>query len=122
MWKSADICAIPKKIPPKNIEQDLHPISLTPVLSKDLEGFVVDCIFDIIKDKLDPLQYHSLKGSSTTLAPIDMLDYKQKALEKPNQAARILFIDFSKAFDRINHSILLQKLHPRNTKHFTEID
>ncbi len=36
MWRSADIAPLPKINPPKAIESDLRPISLTPVISKNL--------------------------------------------------------------------------------------
>ncbi len=68
IWKSADVSALPKKTPPKTIENDLRPISLTPILCKDLETFVVEWTWVFIRDKLDKRQYGSLKGSSTTHA------------------------------------------------------
>ena len=40
IWKSADIVPLPKTRPPRIVEKDLRPISLTPVLAKILEGFV----------------------------------------------------------------------------------
>jgi hypothetical protein len=40
VWKSADVLAIPKVLNPKSVDDDLKPISLTPVLSKILERFV----------------------------------------------------------------------------------
>ena len=55
-WKTAFICPIPKKTPPKAIEKDITPISLTPLLAKELERFVAKWIRDeVIHD--DPLQF-----------------------------------------------------------------
>ena len=38
-WKSANTCALPKVSNPVNVNKDLRPISLTPILSKGLEFF-----------------------------------------------------------------------------------
>ena len=40
-WKEADIMAIPKQKPIQDVNNHLRPISLTPVLSKLAEDFVV---------------------------------------------------------------------------------
>ena len=41
-WKSADIVPIPKQKPIRDVNKHLRPISLTPVLSKVAEKFVVE--------------------------------------------------------------------------------
>ena len=40
-WKSADIVPVPKQKPAKNVNKDLRPISLIPILSKVAEEFVI---------------------------------------------------------------------------------
>ena len=50
-----------------------------------------------------------IKDSSTTLALITMLHHVLQRLERKNTFARILLIDFSKAFDHIDQNILLDK-------------
>ena len=39
-WKTAHVVPLPKNRPPKSLESDLRPISLTPICSKLLESFV----------------------------------------------------------------------------------
>ena len=110
LWKSADVCPLPKVNAPKRVDKDLRPISLTPVLSKGLEAYVRDFTMDIISDLLDPYQFGSIAGSSTVHALIELHHNWLIGLEKPGKVVRILFLDFRKAFDRVDHTILLNKL------------
>ena len=110
MWKSADVCPLPKVSPPMIIDKDLRPISLTPCLSKCQEQYAREWIMDIINDILDPHQFGSLKGNSTSHALIEMTHNWLQDLEIPGKVVRILFLDFRKAFDRVDHRIILKKL------------
>ncbi len=58
----------------------------------------------------DPNQFGAVKGSSTTFASLEILQPVYQATDDCRNYARVLLIDFSKAFDHINHQILLQKL------------
>ena len=53
VWKQANIVPVPKSKPPKSIEQDLRPISLTPTLSKILESLIGRWMLEEIGDKFD---------------------------------------------------------------------
>ena len=108
LWKSANITPIPKVNPPKSIQSDLRPISLTPVLAKHLEAIVGGWVLDAITSKLDSNQYGGLKGLSTTHALIDMMNGWHKAIHSGDKI-RILFLDYSKAFDLVDHTILISK-------------
>eukprot|EP00800_Vazella_pourtalesii_P009616 TRINITY_DN2419_c1_g1_i3.p1 TRINITY_DN2419_c1_g1~~TRINITY_DN2419_c1_g1_i3.p1 ORF type:complete len:106 (-),score=6.67 TRINITY_DN2419_c1_g1_i3:30-347(-) len=52
IWRSAIVIPIPKVNPPRNISKDLRPISLTAVLSKQLERIVGGWMLDSIIDRL----------------------------------------------------------------------
>ena len=108
IWKDAVITPIPKVLP-VSAEDELRPISLTSTLSKILEDFVVKWLIDDVQHKIDPQQFGCLKGTSTTFCLIDMIDNWLKSLDTQSHYLRICFIDFSKAFDRIDHNILLLK-------------
>ena len=88
----------------------MRPISLTSTLSKVLESFVCCYILEIIRDKLDKRQYGALKGRSTTHALIDVLHHWHHALDN-NETVRAIFVDYTKAFDHINHSTVVRKLY-----------
>ncbi len=109
IWKDALITPIPKALP-VSCEDELRPISLTASLSKILEDFVVQWMIDDVKHKIDPKQFGCLKGTSTSFCLIDMVNNWLKTLDAQSHYLRICFIDFSKAFDRIDHNILVLKL------------
>ena len=63
-----------------------------------------------ISSNISPAQYGGLPGSSTILALLNLLHNWYQALEKPKTVIRVLFLDFSKAFDLINHNKLLEDM------------
>ncbi len=63
-----------------------------------------------VGDNIDSQQFGSLKGSSTTYCLLDMLHTWLRHLDSPGHYLRVCFLDFSKAFDRIGHNVLIQKL------------
>ena len=107
VWKSANVCPLPKKHPPKAIEKDIRPISLTPILAKELERFVAKWIKSELKDS-DALQFGNHAKVSTTHLLIDLVHHWAKALDDGN-SVQAVFIDFTKAFDKTDHSILMRK-------------
>ena len=107
IWKSANVTPVPKVKLPSSIESDVRPISLTPVLAKHLESLIGNHILESIKDKLDRNQYGGMKGSSTTHALVDMLHHWHTAIHS-SESVRILFCDYSKGFDLVDHTILME--------------
>jgi hypothetical protein len=110
VWKKADVIPVPKNKVPSDITKDLRPISLTATLSKTCERFVADWLMDLIGEKIDKRQFGSLKNSSTTHALLSLLHHLLNETDVPENAVRIFLLDFSKAFDHIDHNILLSKL------------
>ena len=110
MWKSANVVPVPKIANPTNIKTDLRPISLTPALSKYLENHICQWLMASIGNKVDQNQYGNVKGRSTTHALIRLLHDWHQATDTSNGYVRALLVDFSKAFDRIDHNIIITKL------------
>ena len=61
-----------------------------------------------IKHKIDPKQFGSLQGTSATFCLIDMINNWLSTLDTQSRYLRVCFVDFSKAFDHINHNILIK--------------
>ena len=88
-----------------------RPISLIPVFSKIIERLIYNKIFDFLvrSETLFKSQYGLRRGHNTTQATLDFLKTVETAFEKDEYAIGI-FCDLSKAFDTLDHGILLTKL------------
>ena len=62
-----------------------------------------------ITPQLDPRQYGNVKGSSCLHYLVDFIDFVSTNVDKKNEVAAVT-IDLSKAFDLIDHNILIRKL------------
>ena len=109
MWKDAIIIPVPKS-ENATCEDEVRPISLAACLSKILEDFVVKWMMEDVKCKIDSKQFGSLQRSSTTFCLIDMINNWLSSLDAKSRYLRVCFVYFSKAFDRINHNLLIKKL------------
>ena len=109
IWKQANIIAIPKTKPANSIEQDLRPISLTATISKVFESLVGRWMLEAINDKLDRKQFGAIRGRSTSHALVDMMHIWHRAMDE-RKSARVLFVDYAKAFDRVDHPTVIRKL------------
>ena len=88
-----------------------RPISLLPIFSKILEKVMYSRIIKFV-EKFDILyknQYGFQKGMSTEYAVNSLVSNIVKCLENQEVGFCIL-LDFAKAFDTVNHEILLNKL------------
>ena len=82
-----------------------------PCLAKVLEEFITEWLINDIKDKIDPKQFGCLKGTSTSLCLLDIFNNWLSSLDSPGgKYIRIYYLNFGKAFERINRNILAQKL------------
>ena len=109
-WRQANLTPIPKG-PPSSSVANYRPISITSVLSKVFERLVLVCLGRFMERSgvLPTTQFAYKKGLGTCDALLCVSHTLQSALEG-GQEARILQIDFSAAFDRVNHLGILYKL------------
>lgn len=110
-WKHSLISPIPKKNNPTNFG-DLRPITIIPALSKILEKVVYLQVYDYVianNNIVSPLQSGFRKGHSTTTVLANITDNILRALDA-GQATALILLDFSKAFDTIDHNLLCAKL------------
>ena len=109
-WKTEYTTPI-GKIPMPETEDDLRPISLTPFFSKVMEHFVVMWLLNIFGHKLDFRQYGGLKGNSINHYLMELLNFILYNQDNSEPTAILAcLVDFSKAFNRQNHNLLITKL------------
>ena len=109
-WKRAVISAIYKK-GSKSSPGNYRPVSLTSVVGKVMESIIRDKINShMIENKLySPRQYGFISGRSTTLQLLKVLDMWTQILEKGG-SVDVVYCDFIKAFDKVPHRRLLNKI------------
>ena len=110
IWKCAAVTPLTKVKVLHNIKTDLRPISLTPVVSKVNEEFVVQWLWRIVGHKIDPMQFGSVRNSSTTFALVELMHHCFSATDASRHFVHLLLLDYKKAFDLIDHTLLLPKL------------
>ena len=88
-----------------------RPVSLLTTVSKVFERMLYTRLLDFITQQkiLYNLQFGFRVGHGTHMAILKLLDNIIDTLDRGDYTATI-FLDFSKAFDTVNHQILLQKL------------
>ena len=89
-----------------------RPVSILPVLSKLLEKLMYNRLIGFINehDILYKYQFGFRNKHSTSMALITPVDHIMSAVDNSNMVLGV-FLDFKKAFDTVNHNILLKKLY-----------
>ena len=109
-WRQANVTPIPKG-PLSSSAANYRPISITSVLSKVFECLVTVHLgrFMELSGVLPTTQFAYRNGLGTCDALLCVSHTLQSALES-GQEARTMQIDFSEAFDSVNHLGILYKL------------
>ena len=110
-WRIANITPIPKGSAPSIHPNDYRPISITPVLSKIFERLLARRLTQFLDiNKILPMyQFAYKKGVGTSDALLCICHNLQTSLDA-GQESRIVSLDFSSAFDLVNHKALLFKV------------
>ena len=109
-WKNAKVFPLFKGGDSENVNS-YRPISVLPVLSKVIERHVHNTLYSYMCDNnlIYPKQSRFRKRHCTETALIGINDELLFNLDKDRVSGMIL-LDYCKAFDMVDHSILLQKL------------
>ncbi|RMC00645.1 hypothetical protein DUI87_23262 [Hirundo rustica rustica] len=96
----------------KDLKEDpgsYRPISLTSVPGKVTEEIIMGAITSQMKHVIGKSQHGFTKGKSY-LTNLIIFNGKETCLAVVGYAVDIVYLDFSKAFEMVSHSLLLVKL------------
>ncbi|KAI2651682.1 hypothetical protein H4Q32_014408 [Labeo rohita] len=108
-FKHSTIIPLPKK-PKMTGLNDYRPVALTSVVMKSFEKLVLAYLKNISGPLLDPLQFSYRANRSVDDAVNMGLHFILQHLDKIGNYVRILFVDFSVAFNTIIPTLLQTKL------------
>ena len=110
LWKRKRVTPIHKS-GSKLLCSNYRPISIQPIPLKILERVIYEQLAAYLKETgiLDPYQSGFRRNFSTATAIIDVADFIMDELGKGNYVGAI-FLDLAKAFDCVDHPLLLSKL------------
>lgn len=107
-WKIASISPIHKNGNIHNVA-NYRPISILNCLGKVLEKIVHDALYRSIRHVISVRQHGFMKNRSTTTNLMTFVHGLIGNLEKRKQIDTV-YIDFSKAFDKVPHSLAVDKM------------
>ncbi|KAL0149020.1 hypothetical protein M9458_055635, partial [Cirrhinus mrigala] len=108
-FKRSTIIPVPKKTRITGLN-DYRPVVLTSVVMKSFEKLVLAYLKNITGPLLDPLQFAYRANRSVNDAGNMGLHFILQHLDRPGTHVRILFVDFSSAFNTIIPTLLQTKL------------
>jgi hypothetical protein len=107
-WKWANIIPVFKKGDAHSVT-NYRPISLLPIIGKILEKCIHTYIYNILLNDISKQQHGFMRNRSTNTQLVDFYDQVFQNIDNSKQVD-IIYLDFSKAFDCIPHSLLIHKL------------
>ena len=90
------------------VKYDTAPLSS--VVAKAQESFAVRWIYDDTVGKISDSPYGGLPQSSTINALVNLIHKWHKSMDEMQRVIRIVFLDFRKPFDLIDHNKLLENM------------
>ena len=109
-WKTANVIPVHKKGSKDDVE-NYRPISLTCLIMKTFERILKEELLAKTNHLLDSHQHGFLKQKSCTINMIVFTDNIVMSLnDYKTMSTDVVYFDFSKAFESVNHDIILHKL------------
>ena len=109
-WKIANVVPVHKKGSKDDIE-NYRPISLTSLVMKIFERILKDELLLRVEHMLDARQHGFLNDRSCTTNMVGFVDSISLSLNDVNTLSTdVVYFDFSKAFDSVNHDLIIHKL------------
>lgn len=107
-WKTAKVVPIFKHDDEQNVK-NYRPISILSTFAKVFESLICPYIQHHFKNFLSTSQHGFVSGRSTNTNLALFTENLREAMDSHKQID-VIYTDFSKAFDKVSHRILLQKL------------
>ncbi|KAL6470652.1 hypothetical protein MHYP_G00217710 [Metynnis hypsauchen] len=109
LWKTSCIIPIPKRGRPSELN-DFRPVALTSHVMKTLERLLLHLLRPQVQHATDPLQFAYRERVGVEDAMLYLLHRAHSYLDKGGCAVRVMFFDFSNAFNTIQPLQLRDKL------------
>ena len=106
--KQSEVIPVYKKLDPLE-KENYRPVSLLPHVSKVFERIIYKQINTYMEDKISNYVTGFRKSHGTQYSLVMLLERCKQAIDKEEYIS-VMYMDLSKAFDTINHDLLLAKL------------
>jgi hypothetical protein len=107
-WKQSRITPIHKK-GEKSLVQNYRGVSVVPLFSKVFESFLCQYLLNVTKHLIPEGQHGFMPKRSTVTNLIDFSHYLGNCIDNNSQVDTV-YVDFLSAFNKVPHSLLLNKL------------
>ena len=109
-WRQSDIAPIHKK-GPNNVMNNYRPINLTSQVCKVWESILGERMMKHLDDNLllSPEQHGFVRGRSCQSNILSCMEDWTRAVDE-NDSVDVIYFDYEKAFDKVSHKLLLEKL------------
>ena len=111
VWKKANVIPVHKK-GDKQVLKNYHPVSLLPICGKIFENLLFNALYSFFEDHtlLNPCQSGFKKNDSCINQLVSITHEIYSAFDcNPSLEVRGVFLDFTKAFDKVWHDGLIYK-------------